>query len=246
MAAAEFRCDSSPSSGPPQAPSKEADRKGLGAGIAAGSLTPALTASFHSLPHSTQHLIAPILDQHATYLSHLHTSSLARLQSVIDSPTTTGTQPHPHISRVLTLLPGSSSSRSASPAPSSPTTPTASSNRFKDDPAAGDEEQTDQTPKISTSTPGPGSYLSRWQALLDSTAITPATAHGPARYGKDADVLNRSAKDVDGAQMEERGRTSKPMEPARKETSGRADVRPVVDALLGKFRELLGVRGCYW
>lgn len=33
------------------------------------------------------------------------------------------------------------------------------------------------------STHGPGMYLSRWHALLDSTLITPATLHGPVRHG---------------------------------------------------------------
>lgn len=32
-------------------------------------------------------------------------------------------------------------------------------------------------------THGPGMYLSRWNALLDSTLITPATVHGPVRRG---------------------------------------------------------------
>ncbi|KAH9883054.1 hypothetical protein J1614_000421 [Plenodomus biglobosus] len=33
------------------------------------------------------------------------------------------------------------------------------------------------------STHGPGMYLSRWNSLLDSTLITPATIHGPVRKG---------------------------------------------------------------
>lgn len=33
------------------------------------------------------------------------------------------------------------------------------------------------------STHGPGMYLSRWNSLLDSTPITPATIHGPVRKG---------------------------------------------------------------
>lgn len=33
------------------------------------------------------------------------------------------------------------------------------------------------------STHGPGMYLARWHALLDSTLITPATIHGPVRHG---------------------------------------------------------------
>ncbi|KAG9195763.1 hypothetical protein G6011_00884 [Alternaria panax] len=40
----------------------------------------------------------------------------------------------------------------------------------------------DQNPRGGT-THGPGMYLSRWNALLDSTLISPATIHGPVRKG---------------------------------------------------------------
>ncbi|KAH7117588.1 PX-associated-domain-containing protein [Dendryphion nanum] len=37
--------------------------------------------------------------------------------------------------------------------------------------------------KPAGTTHGPGMYLARWHALLDSTLITPATIHGPVRHG---------------------------------------------------------------
>jgi hypothetical protein len=38
-------------------------------------------------------------------------------------------------------------------------------------------------PSSHGTTHGPGMYLSRWNSLLDSTLISPATAHGPVRRG---------------------------------------------------------------
>jgi hypothetical protein len=39
---------------------------------------------------------------------------------------------------------------------------------------------------------GPGTYLARWQSLLDTTAITPLTTNGQVRYGKDVEVKEAS------------------------------------------------------
>ena len=46
---------------------------------------------------------------------------------------------------------------------------------------------------------GPGMYLARWHGLLDETLITPATAHGPVRRGKDVKYKEGKGKvKVDG------------------------------------------------
>ena len=39
---------------------------------------------------------------------------------------------------------------------------------------------------------GPGTYLARWQSLLDSTPITPLTTNGKVRYGRDLEVKKAS------------------------------------------------------
>lgn len=44
---------------------------------------------------------------------------------------------------------------------------------------------------------GPGIYLVKWQQLLDITPITPATATGPVRNGKDASVKEKAGVGVD-------------------------------------------------
>lgn len=51
----------------------------------------------------------------------------------------------------------------------------------------------------SHSTPyGPGAFLARWQNLLDSTLITPATPHGPVRHGANKGVKEEGRKDIAG------------------------------------------------
>lgn len=45
---------------------------------------------------------------------------------------------------------------------------------------------------------GPGAYLSRWQQLMDETAVTPATASGPLRYGNSRSVKEAGRKDLEG------------------------------------------------
>ena len=53
--------------------------------------------------------------------------------------------------------------------------------------------------KRTRSTPfGPGAYLARWQHLMDTTLVTPATAHGPVRQGGNKSVKAEARKGVDG------------------------------------------------
>ena len=45
---------------------------------------------------------------------------------------------------------------------------------------------------------GPGAYLARWQNLLDSTLITPASTKGRVRRGANKSVREEGRKDLDG------------------------------------------------
>jgi len=45
---------------------------------------------------------------------------------------------------------------------------------------------------------GPGAYLARWQHLMDTTPVTPATAQGPVRRGASKSVKEEARKDVNG------------------------------------------------
>lgn len=53
--------------------------------------------------------------------------------------------------------------------------------------------------KRTYSTPfGPGAYLARWQSLLDSTLITPASPKGAVRRGANKSVREEGRKDLEG------------------------------------------------
>lgn len=85
---------------------------------------------------------------------------------------------------------------------------------------------------------GPGAYLARWQQLMDSTAVTPATAHGEVRYGSSKTVKEEGRKDIQG---NEAGFVTE--EEAEKAVDERTPDMPVVRRtveLLGeRFREVL-------
>ena len=82
---------------------------------------------------------------------------------------------------------------------------------------------------------GPGVYLARWQALLDGTEITPATAEGPVRKAGDKETKEASRADVDG---EKRGDAT--VDKAIEEEVAKApEVGSTVKLLMSKFWELL-------
>ncbi|GAO13491.1 uncharacterized protein UV8b_05757 [Ustilaginoidea virens] len=85
-------------------------------------------------------------------------------------------------------------------------------------------------PPGTTSAGGPGVYLSRWQALLDETPITPSKPRGPPRCGKDVKHTTAQGKTgVGGGKLEAEG--------AAPTTEVAApNVMVIVDALGGAFR----------
>jgi hypothetical protein len=50
------------------------------------------------------------------------------------------------------------------------------------------------------SSPAPGTWLTCWQALIDSTPVTPATLHGPVRHGAEKAVRAAAAEGVVGGE----------------------------------------------
>ena len=82
---------------------------------------------------------------------------------------------------------------------------------------------------------GPGVFLAKWQALMDATPVTPATAEGPIRHGGSDSVKDATRVDVDGSK---KGTTI----PLRHKTDS-DPTAPKVDAtirlLQPGFRELL-------
>lgn len=86
---------------------------------------------------------------------------------------------------------------------------------------------------------GPGVYLMRWESLLDSTLITPATLHGPVRRGRDVKGERVSGKTGSEGVKDgwDAGAISKEEDRAVPQAPG---VSVVMEALGESFRE--GVR----
>ena len=102
---------------------------------------------------------------------------------------------------------------------------------------------------------GPGLYLARWQHLMDETIITPETAHGPARKGRDVKGATTQGKPGTGPstrskQSGRRSRAASPSSPidrvARPQNESgllpAPDTRLVVERLGEMFRDLVDVR----
>jgi hypothetical protein len=216
---------------------------GLGSSTVDGveSLASSLSSIFVALPKGQRDTSLRIIDDHANYLSRLHAASGVRLASVVNSPVSDSPilrhKPHQHLFQSLSR----SSSRPSSGPNSRSTSPTRE-----------DSNHSTVEPDL-----GPGAFLARWQALLDDTAITPATAKGPIRYGRNKDVQQSSKGDVDGertgdleaAPKNSLGNNVKSMTTGElgldeDEKVKRPDVQPLVDALLPAFRQLLAQRAC--
>jgi hypothetical protein len=207
------------------------------------SLASELESIFTALPEAQRKKYLPILNAHAEYLSSLHAASASRLASVVESPVSESPvlrqKPHQYLLQAL--------SRSSSQSPTSPNSRSASPAR-----------EFSKTPPVILDL-GPGAFLARWQALLDDTMITPATAEGPIRYGRNKDVQHSPKIDVDKERTDSPGpsftnsleinaeRIVMGQQGGRENNKiQRPDVQPLVDALLPAFRELLAKRACNW
>jgi hypothetical protein len=211
------------------------------------TLASELDSIFIALPEAQSEKNLRILNAHVEYLSKLHAISALRLASVVDSPVSESpilrSKPHQYLFQALSR----SGSRSGSRSPTSPNSRSTSPTR-----------EFPKHPHVTLAL-GPGAFLARWQALLDDTMITPATAEGPIRYGRNKDVQQSSKIDVDGERRDNSGLSSTNSlgNNAEQMTMGqqglrenekmqRPDVQPLVDALLPAFRELLAKRACNW
>jgi len=236
---------------------------------AAGCLTTPLNNLFTSLPEPQRIYLTAILDAHALYLAKLQAASAARLRAVVTSP------PSQH--HALGSASNSrATSRTASPAPSSPMSSTKNHfgvggslhRKHKDHPGIG--ECTNNASSNPDVNPGPGAYLAKWQALLDGTAITPDKPEGgEVRTGAKASVLRAGREGAaEGLQLQESGSSARsggrseddPEDEVLEETCERLDelglreeekvprpdVSPVVLAMGPAFREMLGRRGRSW
>lgn len=134
----------------------------------AGNLSRNLQDLFRNLQADVQDEILPALDAHAAYLTELEELSTGRMQCVLDN-----------LGGTYTSGPGSGIS-----------TPKQSSGTSTPSHAA-------STSSRAGSMCGPGMFISRWQALLDRTVVTPSTAAGAPRSGKE--VKGSSAQGKTGS-----------------------------------------------
>ncbi|KIW74192.1 hypothetical protein Z517_12132 [Fonsecaea pedrosoi CBS 271.37] len=243
----------------------------------AGNLTSSLHALFASLPQETQYRILPILDSHSEYLDKMHEQSAARLTNVLKSPPSK----NPAIAKIFSSNHSNHSSRpssrTSSPAPpldrneghATPSTTTPTSGSFPTMVSESDmsrEIKENPTPEVS-SNPGPGSFLARWQALLDATPITPLSQQGSPKAASSPEVVEASATDVDGSKLvnfknkEARGEKIRveDQQPLLGSIGKEDDVgisqgarkrqkqlKIVIDAMGDEFRQLLAKEACYW
>ncbi|EMT70770.1 hypothetical protein NOF04DRAFT_7936 [Fusarium oxysporum II5] len=86
---------------------------------------------------------------------------------------------------------------------------------------------------------GPGMYLSRWQSLLEDTAITPETPKGPVRHGKDVkNALTMGKIGVEGTEKAREEALQAVIEEAE-EGPEAPDVDVVIKELADGFKKLL-------
>ena len=83
---------------------------------------------------------------------------------------------------------------------------------------------------------GPGTFLTRWQDLIDSIPITPAAPDGPVRSGASDSVKEAARIDVDGSKKG----TSTVSKVVEDEKPPAPDVSETVRLLLPGFKEALG------
>lgn len=218
----------------------------------AGDLTESLDKLFRALPEDKRTKVTSVLDQTILYIDEMHSSSKNRLADVIKSaPTQTTT--NSSFQKLLSLSRPASrvGSRSSSPV-------RAGNSKETSSPSSASHSNQSQIPTVS-SNPGPGAYLARWQDLLDSTPVTPLTAHGKPARATDKAVVEASATDVDGGKTVNLAtqnhlpdaRKVQPNIPgggtrSKKEAVKKPDVKLVVDALGDDFRKLLAERSLSW
>lgn len=128
----------------------------------AGDMSPALQDIVRDLGGDVQKEVIPALDAHAAYLTELEELSVERMQRVLDN------------------LGNTDSGVGTSKQSSGLNTPKQSSGMSTPKQSLGAN-----TPSKAVSMCGPGMFISRWQALLNRTAITSATPMGALRSGKD-------------------------------------------------------------
>ncbi|KAL1874361.1 hypothetical protein VTK73DRAFT_444 [Phialemonium thermophilum] len=158
----------------------------------AGDMTSVLQQLFQNLPDGNQTDLLRDLDAHAKYLAALNTLSLERMQRVLNNlkHEAGSTMTSNGNDRIGKANAASSGQAGILRRPWPFSTAASGSLSGRGTPAS----MSSATAPSKQSTSGPGVFLLRWQALLDRTLITPATANGPLRSGKDVKASTTPAK----------------------------------------------------
>ena len=99
---------------------------------------------------------------------------------------------------------------------------------------------------------GPGTYLARWQSLLDATPITPIATDGKLRYGKDLEVkeaskvyeaMKAAGHGKVGDEEKERKTVEKMDDAMREGQPEKPDAERTIALLGAKFRDVLAGMG---
>ncbi|RMZ75613.1 hypothetical protein DV738_g5382, partial [Chaetothyriales sp. CBS 135597] len=190
-----------------------------GAGTGSNNLTGQLNALFNTLDPVSQQEILPILDQHSRYMDAMQAESLDRLQRLIKS---CPQLKNPAAAKLHSQLPSSPTPPSPALGPASasasgrirtprPDTGAFSLSRLQQYFKAGDTPKTPPSPSPSGKTGpspspspsnnnkpnphndrGPGTFLARWQDLLDQTPLTPCTT--TTATARSSDLLPKSSE----------------------------------------------------
>lgn len=99
---------------------------------------------------------------------------------------------------------------------------------------------------------GPGTYIARWQSLLDATPITPLITNGKIRYGKDLDVkeaskvyeaMKAAGHGKVGDEEKEKRAVEKTDGAMKQGQPEKPEVERTVELLSAKFRDVLAGMG---
>lgn len=158
-------------------------------GSGAGMFQPTLQKWLASLPPPDRDVILEEAQAYASALSQREKESELRMSALFGAPS-----PTPSLAPSRTSVDSSRKKRWSLGGSRSRTS--LDSNRSLPSALNGQSTGITGTTAPGTGTTGPGLWLAHWQHLIDATPVSPATLHGPVRYGAEESVRSSTAADV--------------------------------------------------
>lgn len=151
--------------------------------------------NFSELPEDQKDKVRKQIYEHTSYLAKLHKASAERVSDIMSQDTSY--LDHLQDSNSKKGIKSRSQSRQRNDGGDKPSglSSTTTEGKQRKNP------ESDSKQKSAGGGHGPGSFLAKWQDLLDDTMITPDVATGAksVRYGSDLSVRKASVADVDGS-----------------------------------------------